>query len=231
MDTIEYSDQINNNLMNIRRGLDEHSIVAITNSRGIITYVNDKFVELSKYERHELLGKDHRIINSGYHDKQFFKHLWSTISSGEVWKGEIKNRAKDGTYYWVNTTILPLKDQNGTIQEYLAIRTDVTEQKTQAEDLRSLLETLEQTKENLLQVERLSTKQKIESLGILVSGVAHEINTPIGIGVTAVSYLNQMAEELNNSFKSGTMKKSDLEKFLTTLLETNKICFLAIVNV
>jgi two-component system CheB/CheR fusion protein len=143
----------------MRYALDQAAIVAVTDHRGIITYVNDKFCEISKYSRAELLGQDHRIDNSGYHSKESMRELWRTIARGRIWRGELRNRAKDGSIYWVDTTIVPFLDGRGKPRQYLAIRSDITKRKQAEAQLRE--------------------QAALTHLGQVTAMVAHEVRNPL----------------------------------------------------
>jgi two-component system CheB/CheR fusion protein len=146
-------------LEEMRYALDQAAIVAATDHRGLITYANDKFCNISKYAREELIGQDHRIINSGYHPPEFIRTLWRTIARGDVWRGELRNRAKDGSIYWVDTTIVPFLNAQGKPRQYLAIRSDITARKS-AEA-------------------RLADQAALAQLGQLAAMIAHEVRNPL----------------------------------------------------
>lgn len=115
--------------------LDQSAIVAITDQKGIILYANDNFCKISKYSAEELIGQDHRIVNSGYHSASYIRDLWVTIGNGKIWSGEFCNKAKDGTLYWGDATIVPFLNENGKPYQYLSIRTDITEKKKLEQEL------------------------------------------------------------------------------------------------
>jgi two-component system CheB/CheR fusion protein len=146
-------------LADLKYALDQSAIVATTDVRGRITYVNDKFCEISKYSRDELVGQDHRIVNSGAHPADFFKDLWRTIARGQVWQGEILNRAKDGSPYWVDTTIVPFVDERNHPYQYTAIRNDITGRKHMES--------------------RLREQAALARVGQMAAVVAHEVRNPL----------------------------------------------------
>jgi PAS domain S-box-containing protein len=157
--TLERESRSVKSLEDTKYALDQAAIVATTDTDGRITYANDKFCEISQYSRQELLGRTHRIINSGLHPPEFFADLWTTISTGTVWRGEIRNRARDGTFYWVDTTIVPFLDSRGLPSKYMAIRYDITERKRSEAALRD--------------------QASLAQLGKMAAVVAHEVRNPL----------------------------------------------------
>jgi len=187
-------------LTNFKNALDNSAIVIITDRKGIITYVNKKFEEVSKYSKEEVMGQSHHILRSGYHPESFYKNIQNTITEGHVWCGDIKNVTKDGIYYWVRTTITPFLGDNGEPEQYIAVRTDITNQKEMEEKLQFTLNELK--KADLL-------KEEFSSM------VSHELKTPL---TPLMGYCEMLLDQ--KSFGSLSETQVDYIKKISSNAET-----------
>lgn len=198
--------------------LDESSIVAITDQKGIIKYINDNFCKISKYSLEELLGRDHRIINSGYHSKEFIRNLWVNIAHGKIWKGELKNKAKDGATYWVDTTIVPFLNIEGKPYQYVAITADITERKKTEESIRATLKEISDYKYAL---DESSIVSITDHLGIIkyannnFSKISkYSVNELIGMDNRIINsglYPEEFVSNLSNTITNGKIWKGELK--------------------
>ncbi|MFQ5783100.1 MAG: PAS domain-containing sensor histidine kinase [Nitrosopumilus sp.] len=203
--------------------LSDHSIIAITDTEGTIVYVNRKFCEISKYSEDELLGQNHRILKSDEHSDEFFTNMWDTISSGKVWTGEIKNRAKDGSFYWLKSTIIPILDSEKNIKNYVAVRTDITKEKLTQERLLEMEQDLLKQNENLLdniksKSEELVKSERLATIGTMASRIAHDLKNPLTVMQT---YSDMLTPEI-----LAKLEYRDKEKWLrlqNSILDMNKI--------
>lgn len=197
-------------LLSQQEALDHSAIVAETDLTGKIIYVNNKFCEISQYSRDELIGQDHRIINSHYHPKEFFEELWSTISRNKMWTGEIKNRAKDGSFYWVDTSIKPIFDIDGKPVKYIAIRFDITNQKNTSEKLVKAKEKIQRA---------------LESKSSFLANMSHEIRTPLNgiIGFTGLLSDIKLPKEASEKVEHIQKCSESLLMIVNDILDYSKI--------
>jgi len=190
--------------------LDQHSIVSIADRSGKILYTNDKFTEISQYQREELIGQDHRLLNSGYHPSSFFKEMWQTIGHGEVWQGEVKNRRKDGSFYWVDSTIVPFMDDDGKPIRYVSIRSDITERKqAEADMLRA----------------KVVAEEASQAKSDFLANMSHEIRTPMNgiIGMTELALDTELNEEQREFIGLVKTSADSLLTIVNDILDFSKI--------
>ncbi len=191
-----YNDEydLSHQLSIFRDALDKSAIVAITDKTGKIIHVNEMFCEISQYCRQELLGQNHRIVNSGYHGPRFFDDMWKTITSGKVWKGEIKNRSKNGAFYWVYTTIVPLLDHLGLPHQYISIRFEITNRKTAEEQLQIYADFLESSNKELQDFASIAAHDLQEPLRKVQTFADRLKNKENSLSPTGHDYLERMLD-------------------------------------
>lgn len=217
---------------------DEHADVVITDKDGVVIYANEKFCRESQYSVQEMIGKDLSIVNSGYHPKEFMHNMWETIKNGKTWKGEFKNKAKDGSFFWLESTIVPFVNEQGEIYQYVSINTNISERKEEEEKIklanRDLAANVKVLKEIAMDKDRAFNKlrenqqliiqlEKMATLGTLAAGFAHEVKNPLAIVMQGIERIEkfcvQVKDEANlqyvNMIKSAATRAN---KVITSLL-------------
>jgi PAS domain S-box-containing protein len=211
--------------------LDASSIVEVTDAQGIILFVNDNFCKISQYTFDEIVGNSHRIINSDFHSKELMRDLWTTISSGQIWKNDVKNRAKDGSYYWLATTIVPFVDDKGVPYQYVAIRTDITEQKRISEELleskvyAELAKTIAEEAKTKAEEATLIAENAVKAKQQFLSNMSHEIRTPMNaiIGFTKVMLKTELTGKQKEYLTAVKMSGDSLIVLINDILDLAKV--------
>lgn len=213
--------------------INNHSMVEVTDIEGNIIFANKKFCDISQYSEQELIGQNHRIIKSGFHPKEFYKDLWSTITSGKTWHEEIKNKAKDGSYFWNKQTIMPRFDNKKKIRGYISIGTDITTEKELSEKLTQIEDNLVQQNKNLQEkIKRKSDeiikKEKLSMLGTMASRLAHDLKNPLTVVKAYSDILSRQLEDKMNyemKMKVSKLKNSiaDMSNIIEDVLDFSRI--------
>jgi len=197
-------------LDNQKFALDQHAIVSVTDRAGNIIYANDRFCEISEYSRDEMLGKNHRFINSQVHPPEFFSNMWQTISSGKVWHGEVCNRTKSGKLYWVSATVVPLLDEDGKIEQYIAIRTDISDRKRA---------------EASMLAAKVAAEQANRAKSEFLANMSHEIRTPMNgiMGMTELALYTDLSEQQREYLSIVKGSAESLLTIINDILDFSKI--------
>ncbi|MCF6339328.1 MAG: response regulator [Sulfurimonas sp.] len=210
---IKQTNQAKNTLLELdeqKHALDAHSIVAITDIKGNITYVNNKFIDISGYSKEELIGKNHRIINSKTHNTEFWKEMYYTISRGKIWHNEVCNISKKKDYYWVDTTIVPFMGENNKPKSYIVIRTDITVSKQLEFDL---------IKANKIAQDTLKAKSEF------LASMSHEIRTPMNgvIGMLGLLAESKLTDKQSHQLHLAQSNASSLLTLINDILDYSKV--------
>jgi two-component system sensor histidine kinase/response regulator len=197
-------------MLDRQKALDAHGIVSITDRKGFIEYANDQFCKISGYTREELLGQNHRLLKSDIHPESFYQDMWRTVAKGGVWEGEICNKRKDGSLYWVKSTIVPFLDASGRPHQYIAVRTDISGRKAVEHELIS---------------KRVDAEAANRAKSDFLANMSHEIRTPMNgiIGMTTLALDTDSEQERQEYLKIVRSSSESLLGILNDILDFSKI--------